>query len=87
MEEDKIIEEANVNDNYGRDVEEEELDDGEQVEGEELGDGEQVEGEELGDDEDRSRTGSSTQQATSEKPAHSQTTKRRRKLLKNKVCS
>ena len=42
MEEDKIIEEANVNDNYGQDVEEEEL----------VGDGQQIEMEDHHDDED-----------------------------------
>ena len=70
MEEDKIIEEANVNDNYGGDVEEEEL----------VGDGQQVEREDLSDDED-------TQQPTSKKTAHGQRTKRRRKLLKDKVVN
>lgn len=46
MEEDKIIEEANVNDNYERDVEEEEL----------VGDAQQVEREDLGDEDTQQTT-------------------------------
>ena len=85
-EEDKMIDEASMNDdNYEPDVEEEELGVEEDKHWDDENSGSN------GEDEDGSQAGSSSQQGTAEKPPNStqgvsgQKTKRKRKLLKDKV--